>query len=159
MRIFLLTFESIHECLLLQYLCQYCLSELVVFFECLLFICCIKCVVLSAARISNHVIGPNFRSRDRIGTLFVLVCPPVIDMRKYRYSSGLNLCVLEQIFKRHFGAISTALLPIRCQCLEMYVKMKCSEVPQNFNKGTKGNLTDMHTTICCQSQKARHLNV
>ena len=140
MRIFLLTFESIHECLLLQYLCQYCLSELVVFFECLLFICRIKCVVLSAARISNHVIGPNFRSCDRIGTSFVLVCPPVIDMRKYRYSSGLNLCVLERIFKRHFGAISTALLPIRCQCLdsefEMYVMyaLRCLKISTKEQK-------------------------
>ena len=30
-------------------------------------------------------------------------------MRKYRYSNGSNLCVLEQIFIHHFGAILTAL--------------------------------------------------
>ena len=38
-RMFLLTFEYIRECLLFRCLCLCCLSELVVFFECLFFIC------------------------------------------------------------------------------------------------------------------------
>ena len=54
-RIFLWTFESIRECLLLQCLCLYFLSGLVVFFERLFFICHIKCVVLNAAPRNGHI--------------------------------------------------------------------------------------------------------